>query len=45
MSQNDEEILRRCIADLESENARLRDSLDFVKAERKELRDRASAGR
>ena len=27
------------MVDLESENARLRESLDFVKAERKELRD------
>jgi chromosome segregation ATPase len=39
MSQNNEEVFRRRIADLEAENERLRDGLEFVKAERKELRD------
>lgn len=39
MSQMNEEMYKRRIAELEAENARLRDSLEFVKAERKALRD------
>ena len=39
MSQSSEEIFQRRIADLEAENARLRDSLEFVIADRKVLRD------
>lgn len=40
MDQTPEEQLRRRIAALEAENARLRDALEFVKAERRELRER-----
>lgn len=39
MNHSNDEIYRRRIAELEAENARLRDSLEFVKAERKALRD------
>lgn len=35
-----EDQFRRRIAALEAENARLRDALEFVKAERRELRER-----
>ena len=35
-----EDALRQQIAALEAENARLRDALEFVKAERRELRER-----
>jgi hypothetical protein len=34
-----EQQLRQRIAELEAENARLRDSLEYVKADRKQLRD------
>jgi predicted nuclease with TOPRIM domain len=37
---SDVEQLRDRIASLETENARLRETLEMVKAERKELRDR-----
>jgi hypothetical protein len=37
-TEREEELARR-IAELEAQNARLRESLDFVKAERKELRE------
>jgi hypothetical protein len=39
MENNLEAQLRQRIADLEAENARLKDSLDFVKADRKALRE------
>lgn len=39
MSQSSEEFYRNRVAELEAENARLRDTLEMVKAERKELRD------
>ena len=38
MPTNEDELRRR-IAELEAENARLRDTLEWVKAERKELRE------
>jgi predicted nuclease with TOPRIM domain len=41
MIRTTEDALRQRIAELEAENARLRDSLEFVKAERRELRERA----
>jgi hypothetical protein len=34
-----EDDLRRRVTELEAENARLRDTLEWVKAERKELRE------
>jgi cytochrome c-type biogenesis protein CcmH/NrfG len=37
---NNDEVLRQQLAELEAENARLRKSLEMVKAERKELRER-----
>jgi hypothetical protein len=40
VSQKNEESYDRRIAELEAEVARLRDSLEVAKAERKELRDR-----
>jgi hypothetical protein len=40
MIRTTEDALRQRIAELEAENARLRDSLEFVKAERRELRER-----
>jgi predicted nuclease with TOPRIM domain len=40
MNQNNDDLLRQRVAELEAENARLRKSLDMVKAERKELRER-----
>ena len=40
MTPANDEIYRRRIAELEAENARLRQSLESVKAERKDLRDR-----
>jgi hypothetical protein len=40
MSQNNDDLLRQRITDLEAENARLRKSLEMVKAERRELRER-----
>lgn len=40
MTPTNDELYRRRIAELEAENARLRDSLEAAKAERKELRDR-----
>jgi predicted nuclease with TOPRIM domain len=40
MSPMNEEPDRSRLAELEAENARLRETLDMVKAERKELRDR-----
>lgn len=39
MTPNLEAELRRRIAELEQENARLRQTLEWVKEERKELRD------
>lgn len=39
MTQSVEEQLRQHIANLEAENGRLKDSLQFVTAERKKLRD------
>ena len=39
MSPSTEDELRRRIAELEAQNARLRKTLDWVKEERKELRD------
>jgi hypothetical protein len=39
MEHDLEAQLRQRIADLEKENARLKDSLEFVKADRKALRD------
>jgi predicted nuclease with TOPRIM domain len=40
MIRTTEDALRQRIAELEAENARLKDSLEFVKAERRELRER-----
>jgi hypothetical protein len=40
MNQSSDSILQQRIAALEAENARLRQTLDMVKAERKELRER-----
>ena len=40
MIRTTEDTLRQRIAELEAENARLRDSLEFVKADRKALRER-----
>jgi hypothetical protein len=39
MNQNNDDLLRQRVAELEAENERLRRSLDMVKAERKELRE------
>ena len=39
MSQTSEEFYRIRATELETENARLRETLELVKAERKELRD------
>ena len=39
MSQTSEEFYRFRASELETENARLRETLEMVKAERKELRD------
>ncbi len=39
MSHSNDEMYNRRITELEAENARLRDALEFVKAERKALRD------
>ena len=39
MSQTSEEFYRTRATELETENARLRETLELVKAERKELRD------
>ena len=39
MSPSTEDELRQRIAELEAQNARLRQSLDWAKEERKELRD------
>lgn len=39
MEQDLEAQLRQRISELEKENARLKDSLEFVKADRKALRD------
>jgi hypothetical protein len=38
MTANDEQDLHRRVAELENENARLRNTLESVKQERKELR-------
>ena len=40
MSQSNDDLLRQRVAELEAENARLRKSLEMVKSERKELRER-----
>ena len=40
MSQTNEDDLRRRVEALEAENARLRDALEYVKADRRELRER-----
>jgi hypothetical protein len=40
MIRTTDDALRQRIAELEAENARLRDSLKFVMAERRELRER-----
>jgi hypothetical protein len=39
MTHANEDFYLNRISELESENARLKESLEFVKAERKELRD------
>jgi len=39
MNHSDNEMYQRRIAELEAANARLRDSLELVKADRKALRD------
>jgi hypothetical protein len=39
MSQTNEDFFRSRVAELEAENTRLRETLEMVKAERKELRD------
>lgn len=39
MNHSNDEMYKRRIAELEAENARLRDSLELVKAERRALRD------
>lgn len=39
MSPTSEEMYQRRIAELEAENARLKDSLEYVKADRKALRE------
>jgi hypothetical protein len=39
MNHSNDEMYKRRIAELEAENARLRDCLEFVKADRKALRD------
>ena len=44
MTTTTEEELRRRIAELEKENARLVQVLEWTKEERKELRDKACAG-
>ena len=40
MSQNSEEVNRQRIAELEAENARLKQRLEIAMAERRELRNR-----
>ena len=40
MSHSNDEVYQRHIAELEAENARLRQTLEMVKAERRELRER-----
>jgi predicted nuclease with TOPRIM domain len=40
MNQTSNDPIRQRVAELEAENARLRQALDRVKAERKELRDK-----
>ena len=39
MTESTDQAYQRRIAELEAENARLKDSLEYVKAERKALRD------
>jgi len=41
MNQIPNDPIRQRVAELEAENARLREALDRVKAERKELREKA----
>jgi predicted nuclease with TOPRIM domain len=40
MNQSPNDPIRERVAELEAENARLRQALDLVKAERKELREK-----